>query len=135
MIEALFYILKALFTKIRTFRGYKLLVFDLFHVHSPQDCLVWVACLWSKMPMFQRAGMREEGLSVPLAFQYLILVIWRACDLNLAIISSLASKWPRPNILGGSVCTKNNSFDFVLASASVNYWGVSGNRQNTQVFH
>ena len=62
------------------------------HVHSPQECLASVACLWSKMPMFQRAGMREGGLPLPLAFQYVILVIWRACDLNLAIISSLALK-------------------------------------------
>ena len=29
----------------------------------------------SKMPMFQRAGMREGGLPLPLAFQYLILMI------------------------------------------------------------
>ena len=62
------------------------------YLHSPQECLVWVACLWSKMPMFQRVGMREGGLPLPLAFQYLILVIWRACDLNLAVISSLALK-------------------------------------------
>ena len=29
----------------------------------------------SKMPMFQRAGMTERGLSLPPAFQYLILMI------------------------------------------------------------
>ena len=51
-----------------------------------------LACLWSKMPMFQRAGMKEGGLSFPPAFQYLILMIWRANDLNLVMISSLASK-------------------------------------------
>ena len=33
--------------------------------------------------------MREEGLPLPLAFQYLILMIGRACDFNLVIISSL----------------------------------------------
>ena len=36
--------------------------------------------------------MREGGLPLPLAFQYLILMIRRACDLNLVMISSLASK-------------------------------------------
>ena len=50
-------------------------------------------CLFmSKMSMFQRAGMREGGLPLPPAFQYLILMIRRACDLNLVMISSLASK-------------------------------------------
>ena len=47
--------------------------------------------LRSKMPMFQWAGMREGGEPLPLAFQYLILMI-RPCDLNLVMISSLASK-------------------------------------------
>ena len=42
--------------------------------------------------MFQWAGMREGGEPLPLAFQYLILMIWRHCDLNLVMISSLASK-------------------------------------------
>ena len=51
-----------------------------------------LACLWSKMLMFQWAGMRERGEPLPLAFQYLILIIWRPCDLNLVMISSLASK-------------------------------------------
>ena len=45
-----------------------------------------------KMAIFWRAGMREGGLPLPLAFQYLILMIWKACDLNLVMISSLASK-------------------------------------------
>ena len=31
-------------------------------IHSGQKCLPWVACLWSKIPMFQRAGMNEGGL-------------------------------------------------------------------------
>ena len=44
------------------------------------------------MPMFQRVGMREKGGPVPLAFQYLILMILRYCDLNLVMISSLATK-------------------------------------------
>ena len=35
------------------------------------------------MPMFQRTGMREEGLTLPPAFQYLIHMIRRPCDLNL----------------------------------------------------
>ena len=34
-----------------------------------------LACLWSKMPMLQRAGMREEGEPLPLAFQNLILMV------------------------------------------------------------
>ena len=36
--------------------------------------------------------MREVGLPLPLAFQYLILMICRACDLNLVVISFLTSK-------------------------------------------
>ena len=43
--------------------------------------------------MFQRAGMREGGLPLPPAFQYLILTTWKACDLHLVLVSSLASKW------------------------------------------
>ena len=46
-----------------------------------------------KMAIFRRAGMREGGLSLPLAFQYLIPMIWRACDLKLFIMSGL--KMPR----------------------------------------
>ena len=44
------------------------------------------------MPMFQRAGMREGGEPLPQVVQYLILVIWRHCAVNLVIISLLASK-------------------------------------------
>ena len=44
-------------------------------LHSGQKCLPRVACLWSKMPMFQRAGMKEGGELLQLAFQYLILMI------------------------------------------------------------
>ena len=47
----------------------------------------------NKVPMFQKAGMREGGLSLPPAFQYLFIMMERACDLNLVMISSLASKW------------------------------------------
>ena len=36
--------------------------------------------------------MKEGGLPLPLAFQYLILMIWRACDLDLVMISLQASK-------------------------------------------
>ena len=61
-------------------------------LHSGQKCYVWVACLWSKMPMLQRVEMREGGEPLLLAFQYLILMLWRLCDLNLVMISSLASK-------------------------------------------
>ena len=43
--------------------------------NTGQKCFIRVACLWSKMPMLQRAGMREGGEPLPLAFQYLILMI------------------------------------------------------------
>ena len=36
--------------------------------------------------------MREGGKPLPLAFQCLIFIVLRACDLNLVIIYSLASK-------------------------------------------
>ena len=42
--------------------------------------------------MFQGAGMKEGGEPLPQALQYLILMIYRPCDLNLVIISSLAAK-------------------------------------------
>ena len=51
------------------------------------------AFLWCKMAMFWRAGMREGGKPLPLVFQYLIFMLWRACDLSLVMISLLASKW------------------------------------------
>ena len=38
-------------------------------------CLGSLADLYCKMPMFWRAGMREGGKPLPLAFQYLILMI------------------------------------------------------------
>ena len=44
------------------------------------------------MPMLQRAGMREGGKLLPLAFQYLIFMVSRPCDLNLVMIYSLATK-------------------------------------------
>jgi hypothetical protein len=43
--------------------------------------------------MFQRAGMREGGLQLPPASQYLIVMTRSACDSNLVIISSMDSKW------------------------------------------
>ena len=36
--------------------------------------------------------MREGGKPLPLAFQYWILMVQRLCDLNLVMISSLATK-------------------------------------------
>ena len=48
-----------------------------------------LACLWSKMPMFQREVMKEGEEPLPLACQYLILMIWRPCDLTLVMISLL----------------------------------------------
>ena len=38
-------------------------------------CLGSFAVLWCKMPMFWRAGMREGGKPLPLAFQYLIFMV------------------------------------------------------------
>ena len=52
-----------------------------------------VACWWSKMPMFQRTGMRDGRLPLPPAFQHLILMTWRACDLDLVMVSLLPLKW------------------------------------------
>ena len=69
------------------------------YVHSGQKCFVWIACLWSKMHMLQRAGIREGGEPFPQAFQYLILMIWRPWDLNLVMISLLASKWQVLNVM------------------------------------
>jgi hypothetical protein len=48
--------------------------------------------IWSKMSMIQRVGMRGGGGSLIPAFQYLIHMVWRPCDLSLVMISSLASK-------------------------------------------
>ena len=62
------------------------------NIHSGQKCFIRVACSWSKMPMFWRAGMRKGGKPLPLALQYLIFMIYRPCVLNLVMISSLASK-------------------------------------------
>ena len=50
------------------------------------------ACLPCKMPMFLRVGMREGEGPLPLAFQYLICTTKGTFDLNLAVISSLASE-------------------------------------------
>ena len=58
-------------------------------VQNSIENFIW----WSKMPMFQRAGIREGGLPLPPAFQHLILMTWSACDSYLVIISSLNSKW------------------------------------------
>ena len=44
-------------------------------LHSGQKCLPRMACLWSKMPMFQGEGMKEGGEPLPVVFQYLILMI------------------------------------------------------------
>ena len=56
---------------------YTLMLF--YHCHKP--------VFTPKMASFQRAGIREGGMPLPLAFQYLILLIWRPYDLNLVMIS------------------------------------------------
>ena len=53
-------------------------------------CII-VCAVWP-VPMFPWVGMKEEVEPLPLAFQYLILMLWRPCDLNLVMIYSLASK-------------------------------------------
>ena len=59
------------------------------HLYSRVQNSVENFVVWSKMPMFQRTGMREGGLPLPPAFQYLILMTWSACYSNLVTISSL----------------------------------------------
>ena len=54
--------------------------------------LEWVSCLWSRMPMFQSTGIREGGLPLPPTFQYLILVIQRACGLDLIWLQNSKSQ-------------------------------------------
>ena len=54
--------------------------------------LVWHGCLVYEVKyllMFQRIEMRKEGLPLPLAFWYLILMTW---SVNLVMISSMDSK-------------------------------------------
>ena len=59
-------------------------------LHSGQNvCPRWPVY---EAKYLQRAGMREGGEPLPLTFQYLILMIWRHCNLNLVMISSAASK-------------------------------------------
>ena len=53
-----------------------------------------------KMAIFRRVAMRDVGLPLPLAFQYLILIILRPCDLNLVMISSMASKFQHFKLRG-----------------------------------
>ena len=73
-------------------------------LHSGQKCFIRVAYLWSKMSMLQRAGMREGGEPLPVAFQHLILMIWRPCELNLAMIFWLASKCKYFKLRGLQFC-------------------------------
>ena len=46
-----------------------------------------------EVKLFQMAGMREGGLPLSPAFQYLILMTWRACYLDWVMKYSVASKW------------------------------------------
>ena len=61
-------------------------------IHMCCISLLSLVCLRCKMPIFQRVGRREGGGPLPLGCQYLILMTWRPWDLNLVVISSLASK-------------------------------------------
>ena len=58
--------------------------------------------------------MREEGLPLPVAFQYMIFMIIRACDFNLVMISSLASK-------GQDVKSRGLQFHFVAENGHPNF--------------
>ena len=40
------------------------------------------------VPRFKKAGMKAGVLPLPLAFSFLSLLKWRACDLNLVIFNS-----------------------------------------------
>ena len=55
-----------------------------YHCHKP--------VIGPKMAIVWSGGRPEGELPLPLAFQYLISMIWRAWDLNLVMISSLALK-------------------------------------------
>ena len=96
LILPVFYVLNDLYFLLRN-----TLIF--MHLHSGSKCLPKVACLWSKM--FQRVGMKEGGLPPPPAFPYLIPMVWRACDLNLVMITSLASKCQDFKLRGHSTTT------------------------------
>ena len=93
--------------------------------------LACAACLWSKMPMFQRAGMREGGLPLLLAFQYLIPMIWRACDL----------KWKTgiPTLrtchfeASEEIMTKHKSQ--ALHITRIKYWKASGSGNSPSINH
>ena len=69
---------------VRYLDGVKHTLMLVYHCHKP--------VFTPKMAIFRREGMREGGLPLPLAFHYLIFMILRACDLNLVMISLLASK-------------------------------------------
>ena len=58
-----------------------MIVFKIGYLHSGQKCLPWVACLSSKMPMFQREGATPTSISV-----------FDSYDMKTLVISSLASK-------------------------------------------
>ena len=55
-------------------------------------CFATYSRVHDSPPFGQWARMKEGVEPLPLAFQYLILKLWRPCDLNLVMISSLASK-------------------------------------------
>ena len=48
-------------SKSTHYRTQLIIVTHVCYIHSGHKCFVWVACLWSKMPMFQRARIKEGG--------------------------------------------------------------------------
>ena len=68
------------------------------------------------MPMFQRAGMREEGKPLPLAFQYLIFIRDMEADLSTEVcghcrvcplIASMEVKNKYAYVITQDICSKS----------------------------
>ena len=66
------------------------------------------------MSMFQREGMREGVLTLPQAFQYLILITLRACDLNILMVHS--SPWRLAGEKKLSVIIIEQQFGFPMST-------------------
>ena len=77
-------------------------------------CWISLFSLWSKMPMFQRMGMRQGGEPLPLAFQNLILMIWRPWDLKFDHDIFTSFKMPRSHPLEHSACTYFIKLDYFV---------------------
>ena len=66
-------------------------MYSVSHLYAVKPLSKWMASLaWHSMLCFILGGSFVHFCTQ--IFQYLILMIWRPCDLNLVMISSLASK-------------------------------------------